>query len=235
MIQGKNLSITYKKEPILNAVSFDIIDKQITVFIGKSGAGKSTILRILAGLECTYNGLLLFNEQDLKTLTQKERARLIGYVTQNYVLFPQLTVLQNCLLALQKITGLSIADAQKKALETLQTIGMSIYKDAYPSQLSGGQRQRVAIARALCLEPKVIILDEPTSALDPENVKILASLLKQFSSQGITIIVSSQDMSFVKMIFDRIYLVDNGTIIESTNRQQITTNNASTIKTFLTT
>jgi len=235
MMQGKNLSIAYKKEQILKAVSFDIIDKQTTVFIGKSGAGKSTILRILAGLENTYDGLLLFKEQDLKTFTQKERARLIGYVTQNYILFPQLTVLQNCLLALQKVMELPIKEAQQKALNMLQNVGMNNYKDAYPSQLSGGQRQRVAIARALCLDPKIIILDEPTSALDPENVNNLASLLKQLSSQGITVVISSQDMLFVKTIFDRIYLVDNGMITESIDRQQAISTNSNTIKTFLTT
>jgi len=235
MMQGKNLSVTYTKKPILTSVSFDIIDKQITVFIGKSGAGKSTILRILAGLESSYEGLVLYNEQDVKTFTQKERARLIGYVTQNYTLFPQLTALENCSLALQKVMGLSIVEAQKKALETLQHVEMGNYKDAYPSQLSGGQKQRVAIARALCLDPKIVILDEPTSALDPENVNNIIALLKQLSSQGLTVILSSQDMLFVKMIFDRIYLVDNGMITESNDRQQLATMNTSTIKTFLTT
>jgi putative lysine transport system ATP-binding protein len=235
MMQGKNLSITYKKKPILTTVSFDIIDKQITVFIGKSGAGKSTILRILADLETSYEGLLLYNEQDLKTFTQKERARLIGYVTQNYILFPQLTALENCSLALQKVMGFSTIEAQQKALEALQNVGMSNYKNAYPSQLSGGQRQRVAIARALCLDPKILILDEPTSALDPENVNNIITLLKQLSSQGLTVVLSSQDMLFVKMIFDRIYLVDNGIITESVDRQQFTTLSTSTIKTFLTT
>src|SRR5438309_7344279 len=175
MMQGKNLSISYKKNPILKAVSFDISDKQITVFIGKSGAGKSTILRILAGLETAYKGLLLYNVRDLKSFTQKERACLIGYVTQDYVLFPQLTALQNCSLALQKTMGLPIIEAQKKAVETLTIVGLVNYTDAYPSQLSGGQKQRVAIARALCLDPKIVILDEPTSALDPENVSNLAS------------------------------------------------------------
>lgn len=235
MMKGKSLSISYQKEQILKNVSFDIIDQQITVFIGKSGAGKSTILRILAGLETSYEGLLFSNGQDLKTFTQKERARLIGYVTQSYILFPQLTALQNCSLALQKVMGLPIIEAQQKALATLQNVGMSSYKDAYPSQLSGGQRQRVAIARALCLDPKILILDEPTSALDPANVNNIIALLKQLSSQGLTVVLSSQDMLFVKMIFDRIYLVDNGMIIESADRQQLATMNTSTIKTFLTT
>jgi putative lysine transport system ATP-binding protein len=235
MMQGKNLSISYKKNPILKTISFDIPNKQITVFIGKSGAGKSTILRILAGLETAYEGLLLYNGRDLKSFTQKERACLIGYVTQDYVLFPQLTALQNCSLALQKTMNMSIIEAQKTALEALKNVGLANYKDAYPSQLSGGQKQRVAIARALCLNPKIIILDEPTSALDPENVNNLASLLKQLSSQGITVILSSQDMLFVKTIFDRIYLVDNGMITESIDRQQATNTNSNTIKTFLTT
>src|SRR5437879_6326200 len=131
--------------------------------------------------------------------------------------------------------ALPIIEAKKKAVETLTIVGLVNYTDAYPSQLSGGQKQRVAIARALCLDPKIVILDEPTSALDPENVSNLASLLKQLSSQGITVVVSSQDMLFVKMIFDRIYLVDNGMITESIDRQQTTNTNSNTIKTFLTT
>lgn len=235
MMQGKNINFTYKKRPILQNVSFDMRDNQITVFIGKSGAGKSTILRILAGLEPSYEGELFYNGQDLKTVSQKDRTRLIGYVTQSYTLFPQLTVLQNCSLALQKVLGLSFSDAQQKAIEVLKTVDMYEYRDAYPSQLSGGQKQRVAIARSLCLDPKIIILDEPTSALDPENVSNIVALLKQLSSQGVTVILSSQDMAFVKMIFDRIYLVDNGRITETTDRQQIATADNSLIKTFLTT
>jgi len=234
MMCVKNLSITYQKKLILNRVSFDVAGNQITVFIGKSGAGKSTILRILAGLETSYEGALFYNECDVRTLTHKDRVGLIGYVTQNYTLFPQLTVLQNCSLALEKVMELSAAQAESKAIEVLKKVGMDSYRDAYPCALSGGQKQRVAIARALCLDPKIIILDEPTSALDPENVNNIVVLLKQLAACGIAVVLSSQDMAFVKMIFDRIYLVDDGMIIESADRQQITMiDDVSAIKKFL--
>jgi polar amino acid transport system ATP-binding protein len=233
MMQGKNISLTYAKKQILKAVSFEFISGGVTVLIGKSGAGKSTILRILAGLETSYQGSLFYGGQDLKTVTQKDRARLIGYVTQNYVLFPQLTVMQNCALALQKVVGLTQLQAEQKVADTLATVGMSDYVNAYPSQLSGGQRQRVAIARALCLDPKILILDEPTSALDPINVDNMVALLRQLSSQGLTVVLSSQDMLFVKMIFDRIYLIDNGEVIESADRQQVAAINEGGIKAFL--
>lgn len=235
MMCGKNLSITYQKKLILNQVSFDIADNKITVFIGKSGAGKSTILRIIAGLEPSYEGMLFYDGQDVKTLTHKDRVALIGYVTQNYTLFAQLTVLQNCSLALEKVMKLSTVQAESTAIEMLKKVGMDSYRDAYPGALSGGQKQRVAIARALCLNPKIIILDEPTSALDPENVNNIVVLLKQLAACGIAVVLSSQDMAFVKMIFDRIYFVDNGMIIESIDRQKITMiDDVSAIKTFLT-
>lgn len=235
MMCVKNLSITYQKKLILKAVSCDIAEKQITVFIGKSGAGKSTILRILAGLETSYEGMLIYNQQDVKILTHKDRVGLIGYVTQNYTLFPQLTVLQNCSLALVNVMDLSSIKAEQQAIEMLKKVGMDSFCNAYPYSLSGGQKQRVAIARALCLNPKILILDEPTSALDPENVNTITTLLRQLAAQGIAVVLSSQDMTFAKMIFDRIYLVDDGMIIESADRQQIAIESKSAIKTFLTT
>lgn len=234
MIVSKKLAITYKQKQILQNVSFEILDGSITVFIGKSGAGKSTILRILAGLETSYQGLLLHNDQDLRTIAHQDRVRLIGYVTQHYTLFPQLTVMQNCSLALKKVMGLSSVQAQQKVREELTTVGMEEFANAYPSQLSGGQKQRVAIARALCLGSKTIILDEPTSALDPENVATMVTLLKKLAAQGLTVILSSQDMLFVKMIFDQVYLVDNGMIVESADKQGLAMSNESRIKAFLT-
>lgn len=237
MIIGKNISLVYKtnkqEKAILKNVSFEIARGNVTALIGKSGAGKTSLLRCLVGLETTFDGLLICDGYDVHLLTAKERACMIGYVAQNYNLFLHLTVLQNCTLALQTVFGESAEAAQEKVIAQLTRVGMRDYALVYPSQLSGGQKQRVAIARALCLGPKVLVLDEPTSALDPENVASMVALIRQLTSQGMTLVVSSQDMQFVEKVFDYIYLVEDGKITETCKRSDVSTACASTIKKFL--
>jgi len=237
MIVGKNICLVYKtneqQKPILKSISFEVVRGKVTALIGKSGAGKTSLLRCLVGLEKNFDGLLVCDGRDLRLLTTKERACMIGYVAQNYNLFGHLTVLQNCMLALQTVFGDSAEIAQEKALAQLALVGMYDYALAYPSQLSGGQKQRVAIARALCLDPKVLVFDEPTSALDPENVSIMVALMRQLAAQGVTLVISSQDMQFVEMVFDRIYLIEDGMITETCNRSDVLSECASTIKKFL--
>lgn len=237
MIIGKNICLKYKvnkqEKVILKNVSFEVTRGNVTALIGKSGAGKTSLLRCLVGLETTFDGLLVCDGYDVHLLAAKERACMIGYVAQNYNLFLHLTVLQNCTLALQTVFGASAETAQEKAIAQLTRVGMNDYVSAYPSQLSGGQKQRVAIARALCLGPKVLVLDEPTSALDPENVASIVALMRQLGSQGMTLVVSSQDMQFVEQVFDYIYLVEDGMITETCNRSDVSTACAFTIKKFL--
>lgn len=237
MIIGKNISLVYKtnkqEKAILKNVSFEIARGNVTALIGKSGAGKTSLLRCLVGLETTFDGLLVCDGYDVRLLTAKERASMIGYVAQNYNSFAHLTVLQNCTLALQTVLGESVEIAEEKAIAQLTRVGMNDYASVYPSQLSGGQKQRVAIARALCLGPKVLVLDEPTSALDPENVASMIALMRQLGSQGMTLVVSSQDMQFVEKIFDYIYLVDDGMIAETCKRSDALITCASTIQKFL--
>lgn len=249
MVRVKQLTLKKNDRVILENLSCDIVQGRINVFIGKSGAGKTSILRCLVGLENGYDGIIEVyvpepgsnpstgsgraglnrargefvepferidksGNSDIRSLAARERAETTGYVAQNYNLFPNLTVLANCTLALQCVLRLAQAASEQKAREALSLVGMSEFGDAYPSQLSGGQKQRVAIARALCLNPQVLVLDEPTSALDPENVDNIVGLLKQLTSQGITVVLSSQDMRFISMVFDKIYLVQNGKIVE---------------------
>ncbi len=237
MIIGKDICLVYKaneqQRAILKSVSFEMTRGKVTALIGKSGAGKTSLLRCLVGLETTFDGLLSCDGCDVRLLAAKERACLIGYVAQNYNLFPHLTVLQNCTLALETVFGIPIEIAQEKAIVQLTFVGMSNYTSSYPSQLSGGQKQRIAIARALCLGPNVLVLDEPTSALDPENIARIVTLIKQLASQGMTIVLSSQDMQFVGMVFDCIYLVEDGMIIEVYDRTNMLTKCASAIKEFL--
>lgn len=217
MLKIQNLNVSYtrqKKEftPLRNATC-TIQSGRITTFLGKSGSGKTTLLRCIAGLQ-KYEGSIKLNGVDLETQPPAQRSTLIGFVFQNFNLFPQLTVLENCTQPLIVVTGLPQKDAKQQAQEMLTRLGMSGYEDAYPSQLSGGQQQRVALARALGLHPQVLLLDEPTSALDSENSALLAMILKQLCAQGIAIALSSQDMTFVEMIKDNIYSIANETITE---------------------
>lgn len=237
MIIGKDIYLTYEvnkqEKPILKGISFAIRRGEVTALIGKSGAGKTSLLRCLVGLETTFDGVLESDGCDLRALTAKERACLIGYVAQNYNLFPQLTVLQNCTLALQAVLDESAVVAQEKAMAQLMRVGMGKYASAYPAQLSGGQKQRVAIARALCLGPKILVFDEPTSALDPENIASIIELIRSLAAQRVTLVISSQDMRFVEMVSDHVYLVEDGMIVETYDRSDAMGECTPTIKKFL--
>ena len=215
MIIGKNVSVmdTKTKQIILNNISFEIPKGNVTVFIGKSGAGKTTILKCIANIIRNYEGKILVDGKNPRDCTNEENASRVGFVFQDFNLFPTMTVLQNCIDPLL-IRGMSKKQAEQKALKYLTQLGMQEYVDRYPSQLSGGQQQRVALARALVLEPKVLMFDEPTSALDPENTQGLVTIMKNLVAQGKTIIISSQDMLFVQAIAQRIFVIENGKIIK---------------------
>jgi len=217
MIIGKNVSLTYDTnscKKALDNVSFEIPLNQITSFIGKSGAGKTTVLRCISELQKNYAGNIAFEGKELRTFSAQERASIVGFVFQDFNLFSNLTVIENCVQSLIVVKKLARAAAYQKAFQMLGLLGMESYKNSYPKQLSGGQQQRVAIARALCLDPKLLLLDEPTSALDPENTAILVGILKKLSKRGVTIALSSQDMMFVKMVTDNVILMENGQIVE---------------------
>ncbi len=213
MVSVKNLTATLDGKKILDDVSCTLEQGRITTFLGKSGAGKTTLLKALANLVPTCSGSITINGQKLNSLSPLHRAQEIGFVFQDFNLFSNLTVLQNCIDPLL-VAGKSEQEARAQALQMLEQVGMTASLEQYPSQLSGGQQQRVAIARALCLQPRVLLLDEPTASLDPENTKKLVKILKNLAAQGLTIGVSSQDTNFVKLIFDRIYFVDQGRIVE---------------------
>lgn len=219
MISGKQLSLRYKNKKgsllALNEVSFELKEGRITTFMGQSGAGKTTLLKCIANLHPHYEGMITCNGQDLKMLSPDARAATVGFVLQQFHLFPHLTVLQNCTLALVEVQGIPEKEAKEKAAELLRLLGLELFTSAFPSQLSGGQQQRVAIARALALSPKVLLLDEPTSSLDPESKKSLEILLLELNAKGVTIALSSHDMPFIHKIMDYIYFMENGSIIEA--------------------
>ncbi len=201
------------EKTVLKNISCEIPKNRITVFIGKSGAGKTTLLRCIAGLEGIDEGSITLSGKSLSDLSRQEHASTVGFVFQNYSLFPNLTIRENCMQPLMVVKQLDKATAQRKAQAMLELLGVDSLQDSYPRQLSGGQQQRVALARTLCMEPKAILLDEPTSALDPENAKILQQILQKLSANGITIVISCQDIRFIQSIAEQIYLIDDGKIV----------------------
>jgi ABC-type polar amino acid transport system ATPase subunit len=221
MISGKNISLLRSHNKlVLKNISFECLASRVGVFIGQSGAGKTSLLRCIAGLENNFSGELSVYDKNISLLDTKTRAQTIGYVAQNYNLFPHLSALENCTLALLASLNMGAPIAEQEARNILSRVGMADYALSYPSQLSGGQKQRVAIARALCLRPKILLLDEPSSALDPANVEGLALLIKELAANNMSIVLSSQDMRFVNLIYDDIFLFNDGQIIEQCTREQ---------------
>ncbi len=214
-----NLTVQRSGKTILSAVSGVLLPGRITLLLGPSGAGKTTLLKTIAGLVPVSSGDIRSDNVSLTGLTRKERAEKIGYVFQDFNLFDNFTVEQNCIDPLL-VHGVAYEQAKVRAHALLREFDMLSFATCYPSELSGGQKQRVALARALCLQPTLLLLDEPTASLDPFNSAILLSILQNLAAQGITIVVSCQDITFAKSLFDRAYYMQNGTIIESCERKQ---------------
>lgn len=216
MITVKNLSLELHSTSILNNVNVTIAEGRITIFIGSSGAGKTSLIKCIAQVYAHYTGDVLLHGQNVKQLSAQQRAQAMGFVFQHGYLFPHLTVLKNCMQP-QMINGISADVAHETAVKKLEQLGIAQLALAYPSHLSGGQQQRVAIARSLCLQPQALFLDEPSSALDPHNTKLLAALLKNLNEAGVTIGLCSHDVLLVKDLLDRIYLLEQGTVVEESD------------------
>lgn len=214
MIKLENLLLVdaTSNVPILKKVSFAFTPGKITFLVGKSGAGKTSILRCIAQLRQDYGGVIFADGVDIKKLTDVQRVQAIGFVFQQYNFFPQLTVLENCAEPLCTVLKVPRGQAVAKAKIVLETLGIVDLVDRYPVRLSGGQQQRLALARALCFDPQVLLLDEPTSALDSENTQILATELRALAAARKTIIVSSQDMAFFQLLADEVLIVMDGAI-----------------------
>ena len=220
MIHVKNLKKSYGKNNVLNGIDQHIKKGEVVVIIGPSGSGKSTFLRCLNLLEEPTSGEIIFegkNITDKNNNINKTREKM-GMVFQHFNLFPHKTVLENITLAPIKVKGLSVEEANKKALELLKLIGLSDKKDAYPASLSGGQKQRIAIARSLAMEPDVLLFDEPTSALDPEMVGEVLNVMKDLAKKGMTMVVVTHEIGFAREVGDRILFIDGGKILEEGQR-----------------
>ena len=207
MLELKNISKKFGKKEILSNFSLTIPEQQILAIVGPSGGGKTTLLRMLAGLETIDSGEIFYNGESLP-LDELEKRNLLGFVFQDFQLFPHLSVMENLMLSPIKTMGMSEADAKKKAVDLLTRLGLEAHADAYPYSLSGGQKQRAALARAMMIDPEVIGYDEPTSALDPELRLEVEKLILQNRELGMTQIVVTHDLQFAENIADQILKVE---------------------------
>ena len=223
MITVKNLKKKFGNKIVLKGIDLNVEKGERVVIIGPSGCGKSTLLRCINGIEKLTSGKVIFEGKDIysKNVDINKIREKMGMVFQQFNLFPHLTVTENIILAPVKLKIMTKEEAIKKAIELLELIDLKDKKDMYPSQLSGGQKQRIAIARAFIMNPEVMLFDEPTSALDPEMVDEVSNLMKDLAKKGMTMIVVTHEMSFVKECATRVIFMENGSIIEEGTVKEI--------------
>ena len=216
LIRVDGLQKSFGKVDVLKGVNAEIKKGDVMVVIGPSGSGKSTFLRCLNRLEEPTGGHIYFNNVDItdKRVNINLHRQKMGMVFQQFNLFPHMTVLRNMTIGPMKLLGKSKQEAEEKAMQLLQRVGLADRADAYPSQLSGGQKQRIAIVRALCMDPEVLLFDEPTSALDPEMVGEVLEVMKELAKEGMTMVVVTHEMGFAKEVGTDIVFIDEGIIIE---------------------
>jgi len=203
-------------------VSMNVHPGEVVVIIGPSGGGKSTLLRCINKLETIDRGRIVVDGYSIMETKNINKVRAeIGMVFQLFNLFPHLTALENIVLAQRVVRQRKTKKAKEIAHEQLAKVGIAEKWDSYPSQLSGGQQQRVAIARALAMEPRIMLFDEPTSALDPEMIKGVLDVMLDLAEEGMTMVVVSHEMGFVRAAADRVALLDEGSIVEITTPEKL--------------
>ena len=209
----------------LDGVSTQIHQGEVVVIVGPSGSGKSTFLRCMNLLEIPTGGQILFKGTDItdKKVDINIHRQKMGMVFQHFNLFPHMTVLENMTLAPVHLLKQSKEEAEAKAMNLLQRVGLADRADAYPSQLSGGQKQRIAIVRALAMEPEVMLFDEPTSALDPEMVGEVLEVMKELAKAGMTMVCVTHEMGFAKEVANRVVFMADGKILEEGTPEEIFT------------
>jgi polar amino acid transport system ATP-binding protein len=218
---GKSFGATQ----VLKEIDLDVRPGEVLVLIGASGSGKSTVLRIMSGLETADAGEVWVNDVPLHDARRAKEIRgHVGMVFQQFNLFPHKTALGNVTLALIKARKMNAADARKRGMEALDRVGLADRAEHYPSQLSGGQQQRVAIARALAVEPGIMFFDEATSALDPELVGEVTEVMRGLARDGMTMVVVTHEMGFARKTADRVVFMDKGVIAEQGAPEQIFVN-----------
>ncbi|WP_347152014.1 amino acid ABC transporter ATP-binding protein [Peptostreptococcus anaerobius] len=215
MLKVVNLKKSFNNLEVLKGISFEIEKGEIGVVLGKSGAGKTTLIRCINGLESFDSGSIIVDDTEIKNSADFSKLRgQIGMVFQNFNLFPHLTILENITEAPIRVFKKSRSEAEKIALELLDMVDLSDKNDMYPYQLSGGQQQRVAIARSCALNPKVLCFDEPTSALDQENIGNVKTIIDKFKNLGMAILIITHDIQFADTVADKIIYIEEGHLVE---------------------
>ena len=226
ILKVKNLEKKFGENLVLKDINFEVNKNEVVTIIGSSGSGKSTLLRCLNLLERPTSGEIYYMDKNIlaEHFDERHYRSEVGMVFQNFNLFENKNVLENCTLGQEKVLKRSKKDAQELAMKYLTDVGMDSFKNSKASQLSGGQKQRVAIARALCMNPKVLLFDEPTSALDPEMVGEVLEVMTKLAKSGITMIVVTHEMDFARDVSTRVLFMDKGIILEDGKPNDIFTN-----------
>lgn len=222
LIEVKNLTKKFGDHTVLDGITTDICQGEVVAIIGPSGCGKSTFLRSLNLLEIPTSGQILFEGIDLtdKSVDINKVRQKIGMVFQQFNLFPNHTIKDNITLAPVKLGLMTKEEADKKAMELLERVGLPEKADSYPSMLSGGQKQRIAIARSLAMNPDVMLFDEPTSALDPEMVGEVLGLMRELAADGMTMVVVTHEMGFAREVATRVMFINEGNIREENTPEE---------------
>ena len=236
MISVKNLRKSFHGTEVLKGITTEIDRGDVVCIIGPSGSGKSTFLRCLNRLETPDSGEILLDGVDLmdrKTDLDRQRMKM-GMVFQQFNLFPHMSILKNLTVSPMMLKKTPQAEAEAKAMQLLDRVGLADRAGDYPAQLSGGQKQRVAIVRALCMEPEVMLFDEPTSALDPEMVGEVLDVMRELAESGMTMVVVTHEMGFAREVGNRVLFMDGGVIMEENAPAELFGNPQSErLKTFL--
>ena len=226
LIQVQDLKKSFGTQVVLDGITTEIDQGEVVAIIGPSGCGKSTFLRSLNLLEEPTSGTILFEGTDItdKSVDINKMRQKIGMVFQQFNLFPNYTIQNNITLAPVKLGLMTQQEAEKKAKELLERVGLPERANDYPSQLSGGQKQRIAIARALAMNPDVMLFDEPTSALDPDMVGEVLELMRELARDGMTMVVVTHEMGFAREVANRVLFIDEGKIQEENTPEEFFAN-----------
>jgi putative lysine transport system ATP-binding protein len=226
IIKIEHLRKDFGSRCVLKDINFTVKPKEVVCIIGSSGSGKSTLLRCINLLERPTSGEIFYHDKDITTgkMSLAKLRSKVGMVFQQFNLFNNLTVLENCVIGQMKVLKRSKKNSEDMAMKFLTKVGMEKFINAKPSQISGGQKQRVAIARALAMEPEVLLFDEPTSALDPEMVGEVLKVMKDLAQSGLTMLVVTHEMGFAQEVSDRVVFMDQGVIVEDDKPEVIFNN-----------